>query len=254
MSRRRWVPALLLVATAMVPLSRGADAAAPLVLPLDVEGKALCTQLVPHAVALEFTPVDLDVRILLDGVRRSVAAQAVEAMRRAYTPLGITMTPTYERVSFRTRSAPALNAAAKRHYGGRRPAGVDVVYTMTTKDLTGGAPTGSNVAGLADCIGGIRYSDRAFAVGEVFRPGGGLLSSLGIRLPVRQATGKTMAHEIGHLLGGHHHLASPEGLLAEDPNVTTLMGPTLSIIALRFSTLNRRFVAAHAQLYATATD
>ncbi|WP_370288887.1 zinc-dependent metalloprotease family protein [Nocardioides sp.] len=251
---RRLVPALVLAATALVPLSRGADAVPPVVVPIDVEGEALCTELVPHAVALELSPVDLDVRVLLDGAPRRVARQAVAAMRRAYAPLNITVTATYETVDFRTRSAPALNAAAKRLYGGRRPAGVDVVYTMTTKDITGGPPTGSNVAGLADCIGGIRFADRAFAVGEVIRPGGGLLASLGIRLPVSDATGKTMAHEIGHLLGGHHHLASPEGLLAADPNVTTLMGPTLSIIALRFSTLNGRFVAAHAQLYARGTD
>ena len=59
-----------------------------------------------------------------------------------------------------------------------------------------------------------------------------------------------MAHEIGHLLGAHHHYTSPEGLLAPDPNLLDLMAPFLDLCSLRFSTLNSLMVKGHAQLYA----
>lgn len=249
--KRTLAPLAALAAGALIAAAPGPAGADPIVLPpiLDVEPTLGCTQLVPHAVSVDNTPVRLDVRILLDGVPQAEAAKAVTEMRTAYSPLSIDVVATYQAVSFTGLDAGGLTQQAKDLYGGRRPAGVDVVYTMTSKDITSeGSPLGNNVAGLADCIGGVRYADRAFAVGERFDDPttGGT-----IPLPVRQATGKTMAHEIGHLMGGHHHYASVEGLLAPDPNVMTLMGPTLSVIALKFSTLNTLMVKAHAQLYAT---
>jgi hypothetical protein len=66
----------------------------------------------------------------------------------------------------------------------------------------------------------------------------------------REGTGKTMAQKAGHLLGGHHHYTSPEGMLAADPNLLDLRGPSLSLISLRFSTLNSVMVKGHAQKYA----
>lgn len=249
--KRTLAPLAALAAGALIAVSPGSAEADPIVLPpiLDAEPTLGCTQLVPHALSPDNTPVRLDVRILLDGVPQAEAAKAVTEMRTAYTPLSIDVVATYQTVSFTGLDAGGLTQQAKDLYGGKRPAGVDVVYTMTSKDITSeGSPLGNNVAGLADCIGGVRYADRAFAVGERFDDPttGGT-----IPLPVRQATGKTMAHEIGHLMGGHHHYASVEGLFALGPNVMTLMGPTLSIISLKFSTLNSLMVKAHAQLYAT---
>ena len=148
------------------------------------------------------------------------------------------MAPTYRKVSFTGRDADGLTRQAKRLYSGKRPRGTDIVYTMTTKDITAGG--GDNVAGLADCIGGVRFADRAFAVGEDFAAGDGL----------RDGTGKTLAHEIGHLLGAHHHYTSPEGLLAADPNLLDLMAPFLDLCSLRFSTVNSLTVTGHAQAYA----
>ena len=59
-----------------------------------------------------------------------------------------------------------------------------------------------------------------------------------------------MAHEIGHVLGAHHHYTSTEGLLADDPNLLDLMAPFLDLCSLRFSTLNSLMVKGHAQAYA----
>ncbi|MDQ4051369.1 MAG: hypothetical protein M3237_01550 [Actinomycetota bacterium] len=247
MNRRRLTSVLAALTTAgalaMAPQQAAAD---PLVLPdildlvpIDSDDMLTCTQLVPHTISVSTTPVRLDVRILLDGVRRAEAERGVVAMRKAYAPLRIGVVPTYREVRFRGTDAGGLTRQAKRLYGGKRPRGTDVVYTLTSKNITSGGNSG--VAGMADCIGGVRFPSRAFAVGEDFGPNSGL----------RQGTGKTMAHEVGHLLGGHHHYTSPEGLLAStEPNVLDLMAPYLDLCALRFSTLNSLMVRGHAQRYA----
>lgn len=208
-----------------------------------------CTEFVPHAISLQQVPTSLEVMVLLDGVPQSVAEEAVADMRVAYDPLDISVTASYETVSFTTTDAAELNQAAKDHFGGERPDGFDVVYTITDKDITSDGPLGGNVAGLADCIGGIRFPDRAFAVGEVIQDGPGSLLGIPLPIPANDQTGKTMAHEIGHLLGGHHQYFSPEGLLAADPNVGSLMGPAIGIISLKFSTLNSLMVRGHMELY-----
>ena len=247
MNRRRLTSVLAALTTAgALALTPQQAAADPLVLPdvLDLvpidDGDLLrCTQLVPPTIAVTNAPVRLDVRILLDGVRRAEAERGVAAMRKAYAPMRISVAPTYKKVRFSGTDAEGLTRQAKRLYGGKRPRGTDIVYTMTSKNITSGGSSG--VAGLADCIGGVRFPSRAFAVGEDFGPGSGL----------SQGTGKTMAHEIGHLMGGHHHYSSPEGLLAStEPNVLDLMAPFLDLCALRFSTLNSLMVRGHAQRYA----
>lgn len=213
--------------------------------PVDVPGAEMldgylgnCLALVPGHLELGTTAVDLDVRVLLHGATRETARSAVQSMRKAYEPLGITVKASYETVSFSGNEAESLIAQAKAHYGGERPSGIDIVYVLSEQDVTGGAYGGS-LAGLADCLGGVRFDDRAFAVGEV--------------TPDEQTpegTGKTMAHEIGHLLGAHHHYASPEGLLADDPNVLSLMSPDIGLGSLRFSTLESAVVKGYAARHA----
>ncbi len=224
----------------------------PIVLPDLIDDETIvCTELVPHAIAVSNVPITLDLRILLDGASQAEAQKAVVAMRKAYDPLGISVAPTYQSVSFDGVDASDLNQQAKDLFGGQRPAGTDVVYTMTTKDILETGPTGDNVAGLADCIGGVRFANHAFAVGEVIQDGpGSLLGLIPLPIALTDGTGKTMAHEVGHLLGGHHHYTSPEGLLAENPNLLDLMGPVLDVVSLRFSTLNGLMVRGHAQAYA----
>jgi len=239
--RRRIRLLAVLPLVAVAALGSGPVQADPLVLPdplapIDSGHELSCTQLVPHAISLGSGRVRLDLRILLDGATRSRASGAVRAMRKAYAPLGIAVAPTYEKVRFRGTDADRLNQQAKRHYAGKRPRGVDIVYTMTTKNIRAAGPLGDDVAGLADCIGGVRFAKRAFAVGEAFE------STLD--------TGKCMAHEVGHLMGGHHHYTSPEGLFGPSANLLDLMGPSLSLISLRFSTLNSLMVRGHAQKYA----
>lgn len=201
--------------------------------------------------AFENAPDRLRLRILLDGTTKAQATTAVAAMRKAYEQLDIEIVPSYRKVSFTGTDAKALLEQAKAHYGGKTPRGVDIVYTLTDKDIEGGFPAGKNVAGLADCIGGIRFPDRAFAVGEADSPRPDSAKLLPPVLPpLADGTGKTMAHEVGHLLGAHHHYASPEGMSGHGTELFTLMGPSLSIITLRFSTVNSAMVRGHMELRA----
>ena len=238
---RRFRLLLALPLTAVLVVGPAPSQADPIVLPdllapIDSDNLLSCTQLVPHAVSLDSTRVRLDLRILLDGVRKAHAERAVTAMRKAYAPLAIRVVPSYQKVSFKGRDADGLTKQAKRLYDGKRPRGIDIVYTLTSKDITAPGALGDNVAGLADCIGGVRFAKNAFAVGEAFG--------------ASVDTGKCMAHEVGHLLGGHHHYTSLEGLLGPEANLLDLMGPSLSLISLRFSTVNSLMVKAHAQKYA----
>ncbi len=209
-----------------------------------IDDEFKCLQLVPELTSFENKPVALRLRILLDGTPKDRAEAAVEVMRKTYAALDIDVRATYRKVTFEGTDALALIGQSKKVYRGKVPRGVDVVYTLTNKDIVGGFPAGKNVAGLADCIGGVRFPAHAFAVGEIFPES---VKSQTLPVTLADATGKTMAHEVGHLLGAHHHYASVEGYSGTGPDVLSLMGPSLSVIGLRFSSLEAAVVRGHVQ-------
>ena len=158
----------------------------------------------------------------------------------------------------RTDNAEEIIALAKKQLGGQRPAHVDVVYVVTDLDIQ--VPgIGNAVAGLADCIGGVALPDRAFAVGET----GVLTGDEGIEIgPItfyKDLTAKIGAHEIGHLMGGHHHYqecgtAAPTAAGRGEPGPCTIMTNAVDFQTLPFSTLNSVVVRGHAETWATAND
>lgn len=146
---------------------------------------------------------------------------------------------------------------AKAQFGGKRPAGSDVVYIATDLDIE--ALGTKAVAGQADCIGGVANPDGAFAVGEV----GDALVPPKEGLPIgpvtfyRDFAAKVAAHEIGHLMGGHHHyqecgtpgaVVSAAGRL--EVGACTLMSNAVDFQTLPFSTLNGIVVRGHAESFA----
>jgi hypothetical protein len=240
--RKIQLAALALLGASSLSVSPMATAA-----PVELVELPQCTQAIPAAVSITKTAINLQVRVLLDGVSLSQAQQIVAKAQAAYNQPKITLVPSYQAVTFNGSDGAQLIAQAKSYYGGVRPGGIDLVYLMTNKDITD-AVNGSGLAGLADCIGGVAHADTAFAVGEVaeYPP----INLVAYKLYTNTGA-KVMAHEIGHLMGAHHHYAScVEGLVPMNDAPCTLMFNTIELQKLDFSFLNTNIVRGHAQLYA----
>jgi hypothetical protein len=201
-------------------------------------------------------PVSLDVHVILDGVAQADAERLVATAARSYAPLNIQLRATsFEAHAFDTTDAPTIIREAKALLGGTRPAGVDIVEVLTTKDIV--ALGQAAVAGLADCIGGVAYDDRAFLVAEANTP-----SDLFVGPVVfdYEANPNVTAHEIGHLMGGQHHYANcVEGVQPSDVHADegfvevspcTLMFNAADFLGPNFDTLNGAIVRGHAVRYA----
>ena len=192
-----------------------------------------------------------------------------EVSPQSYTPLGVDMTfvgwdllaplKTDGTPRTRTTETQEILDLAKAQYGGQRPEGADVVYIASDLDLMA---IGTNaVAGQADCIGGVANPRDAFAVGEV---GDNLVDPKdGIPIgPVnfyRDFAAKIMAHEVGHLMGGHHHYqecGTPGSVQSavgrSELGACTLMTNAVDFQTLPFSTLNGIVVRGHAEQFAAA--
>ncbi len=220
--------------------------------PIEIGHIPECLEVVPAAISLQpGATTNLDTRVLLDGVSAERGQAVFETAKRSYAPLGVNLVPSFEAVSFSGTDAAGLNAQAKAHNGGQRPAGIDVVYTLTNKDIQADGNTA--VAGLADCIGGVAFPDSAFAVGENLTVDEAVLLGIPELTLARNLTAKVASHEIGHLMGAHHHYANcVEGLLTETDEISpcTLMFNIVDASSLNFSTLEGLVVRGHAELYA----
>jgi hypothetical protein len=146
----------------------------------------------------------------------------------------------------RTDDAQNIINLAKEQFGGQRPPGSDIVYVLTDLDIQ--LPgLGNLVAGLADCIGGVRYPNRAFAVGEISQD-----IPIGPVTFYYEATAKIAAHEVGHLMGAHHHYQNcVEGIPTElveagEPSPCTLMTNFVDFQSLNFGQIEGLAVRGHA--------
>ena len=201
--------------------------------------------------------VVLAVHVLLDGVAQPTAEAAMSKVAETYAPLSIKVVARYQGVSFQpeelvgtdqvpTSTPERLFAQSKEAVGGVRPADSDVVYLLTTKDIEG-------ASGVADCIGGVRWPDAAFAIGEISEE----LPIGPVRFYV-DGTSEVAAHEIGHLMGAHHHYANcvegagPEDVSNVEPAPCTLMFNYTDFMSPRFGTLEGAVVRGHALAFADA--
>lgn len=266
---------------------------------VDAEETPDCEEFIPASYTLPIDddgqPVSLDVYVLLDvakgadvaiqqrdaelsGKRKQIrkARREFKALVRtakgyldkapsSYAPLNIEL--NYKKWGLlkpleangeareRTTDSQTIIDLSKEQFGGTRPKGFDVVYVLTDLDMT--APEiGAAVAGQADCIGGIRYDQHAFAVGEI-PPYENL--ELGPLTFYYAATSKIAAHEIGHLMGAHHHYQDcVEGIPTEldqgEVSPCTLMTNAVDFQSLNFSLIEAAVVRGHALDYASAND
>lgn len=155
----------------------------------------------------------------------------------------------------RTDDARQIIALSKQQLGGKRPTGIDIVYTLTDVDIQ--IPeAGKALVGYADCIGGVAHDDRAFAVGET-RDGDRRQTTLALN--AGRYSAKIAAHEIGHLMGAHHHYQEcgppePTEVAQGEVGPCSVMTNVLTVLMLRFSQLNGVVVRGHAERFATASD
>lgn len=223
---------------------------------IDPEDPNACLEAAPAAIGVpgitdSGQTVSLDVLVLLDGVDLGLANQIMTDAAQSYAPSRIALNVVgYQNVTFTGTEGAELIQQAKDLFGGVRPAGSDLVYVLSNKDLTNGGDTG--LAGLADCIGGVRFPHHAFAVGEAV---GIDEFPIGPFILEVDAHAEIAAHELGHLMGAHHHYANcVEGNLqgaATDLSPCSLMFNFVDFQSLNFSQVNNAVVRGHAVSYAS---
>ncbi|MFN2626050.1 MAG: hypothetical protein ABR520_08210 [Mycobacteriales bacterium] len=230
-----------------------------------------CIEPVPEAASVAHVapgtpPLTLDLHVVLDGIDYGRAERVIAQMRVAYDPLHVTIKPTYYLPSLRrrvlvdedgddvhTNDVDKLFVALKSLFrDGKRPPGTDVVYLMTDRNLVSGGDDA--VAGIADCIGGVRFPSRAFAMGEVdAEDGADAPISIGPVTFFSNTSAKIAAHEVAHLLGAQHHYANcAEGVTSEfgEASVCTLMFNDVGLVSLAMGTLEASVVRGHVEMFA----
>ncbi len=232
---------------------------------IDAEEQQDCLQLYPSRVSRagildDGDEVVLDVVVVLDGVAQDVAAEKLAHAARSYAPLGVDLQvvrwvdglvrtgPDGEAIardSDAGRESQAIIDFAKAQFGGVRPDDADIVYVLTDLDIYAQG-IGDAVAGQADCIGGVAWDDTAFAVGEV-----GDDIPIGPATFYHEYTAKVFAHELGHLMGAHHHFqecgAPAIGEAIEGGTAPcSLMTNFVDFQGIDFSQVNHLVVRGHA--------
>lgn len=220
-----------------------------------------CLQPAPAAIGLAGVTdagqeVELSVAVLLDGVDPQMAADYMARAADAYAPLSIRLTVAGTLVMPLVNSASDLMIAeTKELTGGKPPFGADLAVMLTTKTMqaaTGGAGT---VLGQADCIGGVRSREHSYLVATV-TPESPFELIPGLYIDVERGP-ETIAHEIGHLMGAHHHYGncvegvSPDDAANGDVSPCDLMFPSVEPLSMNFSTLAGAVVRGHAVDFAS---
>lgn len=253
----RFLAVILLAGLLIVSVVESAPARPLESLPAIDQLEEDCRQIPPEAMpplALSRTEtLDLEVRVLFERGDRATVKTHMRTTAAAFDHIGVRLAVTYDRIDVPKQwkepnglfpddvGSSDHFELMKDHYGGERPPGVDIVYFFSR--YWGG--------GLADCIGGVRFPDRAFAFGSLDYAFEGI-----VPIPTVDE-GVIAAHEIGHLLGAHHHYSNCSeapvlGALAGEVAVCTTMSPAAATASAFFGLLETSFVRYFTKEYAQA--
>ena len=225
----------------------------------DAVGTFDCTEPAPTAIpSIASSPrIELRVLGLLEGVPVERAQETMAKVRDLYAPLGIDVVATYRPATFSSDDATTILEEAKAAVGGQRPSWAHIVWAFTDRNIADGS-SGTSVLGKADCIGGISDPARSFAVSEKVdaQP-----AQVRFGLPfwlLFEPEAIAVAHEIGHLLGAHHHMANcGEGTNPEEPQKITpctLMFNDVSLSRLKFGSTEKPVVRGYTEAYVEPID
>lgn len=214
-----------------------------------------CTEIPPEDNPASVLPgsdrLTLRVRFVFERGDRKLAKTYAATTVGAFDRIGVDLEPSFERIDVPEEweeaalsSGPDMREQIEHirdHYGGKRPKGTDAVYYFSRYWA----------GGFADCIGGIRWADRAFAIGSTDYATEGIVPSPTVD------EGVIAAHELGHLLGAHHHYsncaeAAPKGTLAGEPGACTTMSPLAATASTTFGVLETAFIRHYVETYAKA--
>jgi hypothetical protein len=212
-----------------------------------------CTQIPPEVTPPLATDTSvalpLEVRVMAEAPDLATVKEQIAVTRDVFARIGIRMKARYDLVTVpegwnvdELGSGPSQTEILefmKDHYRGQRPPGVDVVYFMTHYWA----------GGFADCIGGVAFPDRAFALGSLDYAVEGVVPA-----PTADE-GVIAAHEIGHLLGAHHHYSNcsealPSGATRGEVGPCTTMSPLAATASRTFGLLERSYVRYYAEEFA----
>jgi hypothetical protein len=206
------------------------------------------------------TNVTLDVLVLIDRMDGRFRAQHLMTQAgKAFAPLGIDLKASFQRVELSGTDSRGLLEQARAAARHLPLEGIDLVHVLTSVDLTLG--DNRSVAGQAYCIGGVRFKTdlQAVSISEAWYPYEVVRRGLPQAHVVVFKDGSALiaAHEIGHLLGAHHHYgncvenASAAALLERrEVAPCTVMDQTLFYSSLRFGQVEAAVVRGHAFSYA----
>lgn len=195
--------------------------------------------------------IELSVAVLLDGVDRQLASAVMARAADAYSPLNIKLTVAgIMPAVILSNDSTQIIQEAKDQTSGRPPFNADIVAVFTNRTMQSGAGGAGTVLGQADCIGGIRAPYNSYLVATI-EPEDPFELIPGLALDVERGP-ETMAHEIGHLMGAHHHYGncvegvSPDDAVNGDVSPCDLMFPSVEPLSLQFATLPGAVVRGHA--------
>ena len=171
----------------------------------------------------------VSVLVLADGLSRKQARLPMTEASELYSALGVDLAYRVKPVTFAGHAPDAEGRPAgdvtelftqlRDEVSGVRPEGTDIVHLLTSKRLFvwqdgdgDGEPDESErtygAAGVAFCIGGVRWDETSFAMSQA--------RTDDPTWTIEEA-GITMAHELGHLLGGQHQHANCVDGTAQGP-------------------------------------